>query len=149
MRHKNVNYIVLLSLIVFIHFLTWLVINRILNDKLSEKQSQDTTEAAAATPRYTVVSDYECTPRKDNTIYLLFWHRFFETSPWKFPHHSTQEWLKSVNCSNSNCVFTTASDYLPKIHDFDAIFLSEWYKREMVLPKTRSLHQYYVLVSNE
>lgn len=123
----------------------------------SEKESvpliilETSTTASSPQPRYILVDDSERVKRNDSTIYFLFWNKFQGFDPtWGLPKKtSSPEDLASVNCPNTNCIFTSQKDLLSNIHDFDVLFITSWWEKVLELPKTRHPSQFYVLGNNE
>jgi hypothetical protein len=116
------------------------------SNKISEAPpSKKISEA----PRYIMISDD--TERNDSNVYLLFWSAMFHYGSWGMnPPTSSESDLKGVNCSFTNCIFTSNRTLLSHVHNFDAIFTHVWREYvKMNLPKTRSPHQFYIHGSNE
>lgn len=77
---------------------------------------------------------------------ILFYTNFFGIRHWGMPNETNgEEYLKSIECPQTNCIFTHDKNYLSKTHFYDAIVFhvaEGWYALD--LPKTRSSHQLYV-----
>lgn len=87
--------------------------------------------------------------RKDSKIYILFWGSFFKTPNWGHDFETTSdEYLEKLGCEFTNCVMTHRVDLLPEVYKFDAVIFNVW-DEELTLPKLRSPHQLYIMVSKE
>jgi hypothetical protein len=102
-------------------------------------------------PRYTLVGDNERSKRNESLIYLLLFNNFQgRDSRWGMKTDtSSPEDLINVNCPHTNCIITSKKDLLPHIHDFDGVFITTWWEKDLKLPETRHPLQYYVLSMNE
>lgn len=82
---------------------------------------------------------------------ILFWTNFFKIRYWSMPNETNgEEYLKSIQCPVTNCIFTHDKKYLEDTHKYDAIVFHSaetWWKLD--LPTTRSPHQLYVSTSLE
>lgn len=97
------------------------------------------------------VEDSELAKKNGSFIYFVFFNRFMgHDKKWGLGKEtSTPEDLMSVNCSHTNCIFTSKSDLLPNVHDFDVVFVNAWWQNDLELPKTRHSRQTYVFGLNE
>lgn len=100
-------------------------------------------------PRYKMT--VKQSERNGGKVFLLFWNDLFGRNSWGIKKVTTsEEDLKAVNCSYTNCIFTAKKNLLPKVHDFDAIFFDFWWRKEVLeMPKTRSPRQLYIIATNE
>lgn len=77
---------------------------------------------------------------------ILFWNKFFESRYWMMPNETNgEEYLKSIQCPVTNCIFTHDKNFLDQSHLYDAIVFHSaevWWNLD--LPATRSPHQLYV-----
>lgn len=83
--------------------------------------------------------------------HVLFWTTYFEEKFWGMLNETYgKDFLNSINCPKTNCIFTHNKKYLKHHHEYDAIvFHSAENWAHMNLPATRSPHQVYVMASKE
>lgn len=102
--------------------------------------------------RYKMLNDYlvdsdEVAGQK----FILFWTKFFDVPMWgmkRETYHAHD--LKSMNCPETNCVFTHQKNLLKHPHDYDAIVFhaaESW--NFLNLPRTRRSQQVYIMASKE
>jgi hypothetical protein len=114
-----------------------------------------TTRIVTNPPSVTPESDqkfsmvYEKQRKNDSRIYMLFWSHYFGLNDWGHGIETmTEEYFKDLECPETNCVFTHKTDLMPNIYDFDAVIFNIW-EKDFSLPKLRSPHQLYIMISNE
>lgn len=99
---------------------------------------------------YVKIYDYKIDSGK-SVKHVLFWTTFFSEKFWSMKNETYgEDYLKSINCPKTNCIFTHKKDFLDQPHEYDAIFfhgVEDWSFN--TLPPTRSLHQLYIMVSKE
>lgn len=84
--------------------------------------------------------------------HILFWTKFFDIKFWGMLTETYYEdYLKSISCPVTNCVFTHKKNLLKHHHEYSAIFFhdAEKWSRFMKLPETRNPQQVYVMASQE
>lgn len=102
--------------------------------------------------RYKILDGYLDEPRGFNdTKYILFWTKYFVEENWGMKTETYQEdFLKSINCPVTNCVFTNNKNLLSHAHEYDALVFhgaEPWVGLD--LPHTRSPHQVYIMATKE
>ena len=96
--------------------------------------------------RYKMLNSFVRKSGKSDQKIILFWTRFFGQ---EFGDETNINYLESINCPETNCIFTENKKMLMH-HEFDAIVFhgaESW--KLMNLPNTRSPHQIYVMASQE
>ena len=89
----------------------------------------------------------------NDTKFILFWSRFYNMPTWGVPLESYgEDYLKSLNCSYTNCILTHKHDFLNNILDYDAVIIHgcEQFNGQLVdIPEVRSPHQLYIHANHE
>lgn len=79
---------------------------------------------------------------------VLFANHFFDEPFLGMPNKTNgEEYLKSIQCQVTNCIFTHDKKYLPHPHLYDAIAfhtVEPWVRADR--PQTRSSEQLYIFV---
>lgn len=102
--------------------------------------------------RYKLLNDYSTDDEiAARTKVAVFWTKFFDVPNWgMYKATYTEDDLKAIGCSTTNCVFTHNKEHLTSPHEYDAIFFHGAEMWTFVdLPATRSPHQVYVMMSKE
>lgn len=101
--------------------------------------------------RYQIVEDYLIKHTIDKVKYVALWTPFFSEKNWGLGNVTVgNEWLKSINCPRTDCVFTNNKKLLDQPHLYDAIVFhgaENW--KLLKLPKTRRASQFYIMASME
>jgi hypothetical protein len=96
---------------------------------------------------YTMV--YDVPPKKNSTIYMLFWGHFIRESAWGHAEETIDgEFLRKSGCPVTDCILTHKVDYLPNLYEYDAVMINA-YNSELTVPPVRSPHQLYIMSTNE
>lgn len=87
----------------------------------------------------------------NDTKYILFWTKYFLEKNWGMKTETYYEdYLKSIKCPVTNCVFTNNKNLLSHVHEYDALVFHGAESRMLVeLPRTRSPHQIYIMGTKE
>jgi hypothetical protein len=110
---------------------------------------EETTEKVTPTSvhKYTMV--YDVPPKKNSTIYMLFWGYFIVKSHWGHSEETIdREFLEKAGCPVTDCILTHKVDYLPNLYEYDAVMISV-FNAELTVPPVRSPHQLYIMTINE
>lgn len=103
--------------------------------------------------RYKMVREFLKSEDKPvNNKVILFWTKFFEDPYWDMKAEAFRgDYLESVECPVTNCIFTTDRNFLNHEHEYDAIVFHApeplWDPKD--LPKTRSPNQVYIMGTKE
>ena len=95
--------------------------------------------------------DYSSKHTSEKVKYIALWTPFFTVKNWGFNNETVgKEWLQSINCPRTDCVFTNNKKLLDQPHLYDAIVFhgSENWKL-LQLPKSRRTSQLYVMATME
>lgn len=134
------NYFVFISIACFIIFVV-IIVNNI--ERLLRSSVQ----------RYKIVDNFQKSEGKPSeSKIVLFWTKFFGDPYWDMPAEAFRsDFLESVECPVTNCIFTANRNFLNHEHEYDAIVFhaAEWHFQHSDLPKTRSPHQVYIMGSKE
>ncbi|CAG9810440.1 unnamed protein product [Chironomus riparius] len=91
--------------------------------------------------------------RNESIKYILFWNKCWYLPYWNMPGPILgEEYLKSVDCPVTNCIFSHDRDFLPLPTDYDAlIFHMGLTDRTDIddLPKYRRDDQLYIIANKE
>lgn len=101
--------------------------------------------------RFKIVDDYSSKHTSEKVKYIALWTPFFTVKNWGFNNETVgKEWLQSINCPRTDCVFTNNKKLLDQPHLYDAIVFhgSENWKL-LQLPKSRRASQLYVMATME
>ncbi|CAO1397377.1 unnamed protein product [Diamesa serratosioi] len=101
--------------------------------------------------RYQIIEDHLIKFTSEKVKYIALWTPFFDVKNWGLGNETVgKEWLKSIKCPRTDCVFTNNKDLLDHPHAYDAIVFhgaENW--KMLELPKTRRTSQYYIMASME
>lgn len=105
-----------------------------------------------ATSRYKILEDYLSRSRGFNdTKYILFWTKYFVEKNWGMKSETyDNDFLESMNCPVTNCVFTNNKKLLTHEYQYDALVFhtaEPWIG--LALPRTRSPQQVYIMGTKE
>lgn len=85
--------------------------------------------------------------------FIVFWTRFFNMPTWGINQETYgEDYLKSINCSFTQCVFTHKKDYFNKTTDYDAVIFHGWeyFPGQLIdVPSIRSPNQLYIMANHE
>jgi hypothetical protein len=96
---------------------------------------------------YTMV--YDVPPKKNSTIYMLFWGHYIIESGWgHFEETIDREFLEKAGCPVTDCILTHKIDYLPNLYEYDAVMINA-FNYNLTVPPVRSPHQLYIMSANE
>ncbi|KAL7011765.1 hypothetical protein ACKWTF_014435 [Chironomus riparius] len=90
-------------------------------------------------------------PKNESLRYILFWTKFFETENWGMGKKVLgEEFLKSMQCSVTNCIFSHDRGLLSSPADYDALIFHVGEPFDIYdLPATRSENQIYAMLNQE
>ncbi|CAG9810435.1 unnamed protein product [Chironomus riparius] len=90
-------------------------------------------------------------PKNESLRYILFWTKFFETENWGMGKKVLgEEFLKSLQCSVTNCIFSHDRGLLSSPADYDALIFHVGEPFDIYdLPATRSENQIYAMLNQE
>lgn len=101
--------------------------------------------------RFKIVNDYLSKDTSEKVKYIALWTPFFTVKNWGLKSETVgKEWLESINCPRTDCVFTNNKKLLDQPHLYDAIVFhgaENW--KLLQLPKTRRTSQLYVMATME
>lgn len=102
--------------------------------------------------RYVMLNNYvanESAERSSKVV--LFWTKYFDIKFWGMNAETYhEEFLLSINCPKTNCIFTHNKNFMNHPEKYDAIVFhgaEKWFKVD--LPKTRSPNQLYIIATKE
>lgn len=93
--------------------------------------------------------EYAKSERHSETKHIVFWTKFFGKN-WLKSETYDQKYLESLDCPNTNCIFTHNKSYLKHAHEYDAIIfhgVEKW--KDIELPRTRLPSQVYIMATLE
>lgn len=81
---------------------------------------------------------------------VLFWTKYFDIEFWGMNSETYhEEFLLSIDCPRTNCIFTHNKNFVKYPEQFDAIVFHGAEKWLMVDLPTRSPHQLYIVATKE
>lgn len=105
------------------------------------------------TDRYKMNFDSPPIRHVNDTKFVLFWSRFYNMPTWGIPLESYgEDYLKSLNCSHTNCILTHKRDFLNNTLYYDAVIIHgcEQFNGALVdIPDIRNPHQLYIHANHE
>lgn len=102
--------------------------------------------------RYMLLTEYTSEVKgNQSTKHILFWTKFFDVHLWGMTKETyLEDFLQSIKCPKTNCIFTHNKNLLQHTHEYDAIIFhtaETWIL--MDLPETRSPRQVYIMATKE
>lgn len=100
--------------------------------------------------RYKMLSEYLETNDVHSTKYIAFWTKYFDGRWGMHSETFNEEFLESISCPSTNCVFTHNKNLLERPHEYHAIIFhgaEPWINVD--LPKTRLPNQLYIMATQE
>jgi hypothetical protein len=112
-------------------------------------RGERTLEKVTSTGGHNYTMVYDVPPKKNSTIYMLFWGNFIRESAWGHAEETIdREFLERAGCPVTDCILTHKVDYLPNLYEYDAVMINV-YNRNLTVPPIRSPHQLYIMSANE
>lgn len=144
---------VLFGILIIVCGLTLIWLSRVQLEETArrEKKVKVVNEQTLLIERYKMAFDDVKQP--GDKKFIVFWTRFFNMPTWGVNQETYgEDYLKSINCSFTQCVFTHKKDYFNKTTDYDAVIFHGWeYSPGQLIdvPSIRSPNQLYIMANHE
>ncbi|CRL02340.1 CLUMA_CG015321, isoform A [Clunio marinus] len=101
--------------------------------------------------RAKILNKYVYDQEQNHVKYILFWTSFFKIKNWGMESETYyQDYLESIKCPVTNCIFTNNKRLLNASHKYDTLIFhgaEAWLS--LNLPATRTANQIYIMATQE